>query len=148
MNFFFRKEKAANFECTTRCSGQVHFIQLVPFFKFSYIQIFFSTFHVFCALCRRLWRGPLHDPAGVDARAANVRGRGVDALHPRGSQLGPADGHGDGSVRVAHGQRQPAHLAIDWPASSQHHCGIVERFGSRSRIEQCQRGRNPEELQP
>lgn len=43
------------------------------------------TFHVLCALCRRLRRGPLHDSPGVDARAADVWGRGVDALHPRGS---------------------------------------------------------------
>lgn len=70
-------------------------------------------FHVLCALYRRLWRGPLDDFAGVDARAADVRGRGVNALHPRGPQLRPPDGHGDRSVWVAHGQRQPAHLAID-----------------------------------
>lgn len=68
--------------------------------------------HVLCALCRRLWRGPHDDFAGVDARAAYVRGRGVNALHPRGPQLRPPDGHGDRSVWVAHGQRQPAHLAI------------------------------------
>lgn len=60
------------------------------------------------------WLGaPLDGLAGLDARAPNVRGRGTDALYPRGSEFRPADGHGDRSLRLAHGQRQPAHLAID-----------------------------------
>lgn len=62
---------------------------------------------------RRLWRDLLDDLAGVYARAPDVWGRGANAQHPRGSQFRPSDGHGDRSLRVAHGQRQPAHLAID-----------------------------------
>lgn len=57
----------------------------------------------------------LDDLAGVDARAAHDRGRGVNPLHPGGSGFRPPDGHGDRALWVTHGQRQPAHLAIGDP---------------------------------
>lgn len=69
----------------------------------------------FGGVCRWFrWR-LLDDLAGVDARAAHVRGWGANPLHPRGSGFGPPDGHGDRSLWVTHGQRQPAHLAIGDP---------------------------------
>lgn len=68
-------------------------------------------------LFRRLQRAPVGHHAG-DARAADNRRRGADALYPRRVELGPPDGHGDGSLRAAHGQRQPPHLAID----ASYHC--------------------------
>lgn len=34
-------------------------------------------------------------------------------MYPRRFELGPPDGHGDGTLWAAHGQRQPPHLAID-----------------------------------
>lgn len=74
-----------------------------------FLFCFFLIF--FCDFFRWFWR----DLTGVDACAANVRGRGANALHPWGSQFRPSDGHGDRSLWVAHGQRQPAHLAIDKP---------------------------------
>lgn len=79
----------------------------------SLISIFFSDFF------RWLWRDLLDDLTGVDACAPDVWGRGANALHPRGSQFRPSDGHGDRSLWVAHGQRQPAHLAIDTPGHRQ-----------------------------
>lgn len=76
----------------------------------SWVQCLF-----FGGVCRWFrWR-LLDDLAGVDARAAHVRGWGANPLHPRGSGFGPPDGHGDRSLWVTHGQRQPAHLAIGEP---------------------------------
>lgn len=70
------------------------------------------TFVFFCSVFRWFGWRLLDDLAGVNARAAHVRGRGANPLHPRGSGFRPPDGHGDRSLWVAHGQRQPAHLAI------------------------------------
>lgn len=68
-----------------------------------------------CLIGRWFWWRLLDDLAGVNARAAHVRGRRANPLHPRGSGFGPPDGHGDRSLWVTHGQRQPAHLAIGEP---------------------------------
>lgn len=77
----------------------------------SVIFIFFSDFF------RWLWRHLRDDLTGLDACAPDVWGWRANALHPRGSQFRPSDGHGDSSLWVAHGQRQPAHLAIDTPST-------------------------------
>lgn len=73
------------------------------------------SWHQTPSLSRRLRRELLDGLAGADAHAADVGGRGAHALHPRGSEFRHSDGHGERSLRVAHGQRQPAHLAIDTP---------------------------------
>lgn len=74
---------------------------------------FFFVFHDYF---RWIWRDPLNDLTGVHACTADVWRWGANALHLRGSQFWPSDGDGDCSLGVAHGQRQPAHLAIDKPS--------------------------------
>lgn len=77
----------------------------------SWILNFINVFP-FLWLLRWLW-WDLDDPSRVDACASYEWKWGADALHPRRSQFRPSDGHGDRSLRVTHGQRQPAHLSID-----------------------------------
>lgn len=79
------------------------------------LNVHFNVFiHPFCVIYKlntywshtspRWLRGDLlDDRAGVDVCAPDVGGGGVDALHPGGSQFRPSDGHGDRSLRVAHG---------------------------------------------
>lgn len=89
------------------------FFVLLLLFMSQYLSDFFFVFHDYF---RWIWRDPLNDLTGVHACAANVRRWGAHALHLRGSQFWPSDGDGDCSLRVTHGQRQPAHLAIDKPS--------------------------------